>query len=205
MITQETTSPLEDQQVRMERKPSRSSRSDSIEKVDPTNVGAEVQVSDPEKATTSVLHDEDEEDMSTLTKLYRRGRPFVLVALAALILGWWVSSTVLKATRHRWCARSSAFFSIVTRDSRAPPVTPPGSSRLSGPGSSSCKSHLLCGDVREGRARCISFVRDGLEGCLWSCAASAGDESSVVRSLRWSVTHEWTLAPRPPSPASFSR
>ncbi|KAI0656588.1 H+/nucleoside cotransporter [Cubamyces menziesii] len=115
MITQETTTPLEEQQVRMERKPSRSSRSDSIEKVDPTNVGAEVQVSDPEKATTSVLHDEDEEDMSTLTKLYRRGRPFVLVALAALILGWWVSSTVLKATRHRWIVQTfwAWFFIIV--------------------------------------------------------------------------------------------
>ena len=169
MITQETTTPLEEQQVRMERKPSRSSRSDSIEKVDPTNVGAEVQVSDPEKATTSALHDEDDEDVSTLTKLYRRGRPFVLVALAALILGWWVSSTVLKATRHRWCARSSAFFSIVTRDSRAPPVTPLGSSRLSGPGSSSCKSQLRCRDARGGCARSEKHGRDGLEECLWSC------------------------------------
>jgi concentrative nucleoside transporter, CNT family len=29
-------------------------------------------------------------------------RPFILGGIAAVILGWWISSTVLKATRHRW-------------------------------------------------------------------------------------------------------
>jgi len=29
-------------------------------------------------------------------------KPFILGALALLILGWWISATVLKATRHRW-------------------------------------------------------------------------------------------------------
>lgn len=29
-------------------------------------------------------------------------RVFVLIGLAALILGWWISATILKATRGRW-------------------------------------------------------------------------------------------------------
>ncbi|KAF9780562.1 Na+ dependent nucleoside transporter C-terminus-domain-containing protein, partial [Thelephora terrestris] len=33
---------------------------------------------------------------------YRRLRPFILVGLALLILGWWISSIVLPETRHRW-------------------------------------------------------------------------------------------------------
>ena len=33
---------------------------------------------------------------------YERLRPFILIGLALLILGWWISSTVLPATRYRW-------------------------------------------------------------------------------------------------------
>ena len=33
---------------------------------------------------------------------YERLRPFILAGLALLILGWWISSIVLPATRHRW-------------------------------------------------------------------------------------------------------
>jgi len=33
---------------------------------------------------------------------YTQYRPFVLGALALLILGWWISATVLPATRPRW-------------------------------------------------------------------------------------------------------
>lgn len=96
----------------LERRNSRSSGSrDSLAKVDPTNVAAEVRVNDPEKATHTSAALEDEEEVSPLTRAYRRFRPVVLAALAALILGWWVSATVLKDTRHRWCARSlPAFF-----------------------------------------------------------------------------------------------
>ena len=36
--------------------------------------------------------------------LYPKFRPYILTALALLILGWWISATVLKATRHRWYA-----------------------------------------------------------------------------------------------------
>ena len=34
--------------------------------------------------------------------IYQKLRPFILVGLALLILGWWISSTILEATRHRW-------------------------------------------------------------------------------------------------------
>ncbi|OJT05074.1 Solute carrier family 28 member 3 [Trametes pubescens] len=91
----------------LERRHSRSSGSDSLRKVDPTNAGAEVRVSDPEKGTHhSAAALNDEEDVSALTRFYRRFRPFVLAALAAVILGWWVSSIVLKATRHRWIVQT---------------------------------------------------------------------------------------------------
>lgn len=33
---------------------------------------------------------------------YQRFRPFILVGIALVILGWWISATVLEATRHRW-------------------------------------------------------------------------------------------------------
>lgn len=34
---------------------------------------------------------------------YERLRPFILAGIALVILGWWISSIVLPATRHRWC------------------------------------------------------------------------------------------------------
>ncbi|KAG9037182.1 hypothetical protein FRB95_006435 [Tulasnella sp. JGI-2019a] len=33
---------------------------------------------------------------------YMRYRPFILAAWAMLIFGWWISSLLVKATRHRW-------------------------------------------------------------------------------------------------------
>lgn len=40
---------------------------------------------------------------------YMKYRPFILGALALLILGWWISSIVLKATRHRWSVAPRPF------------------------------------------------------------------------------------------------
>ncbi|KAF4621297.1 hypothetical protein D9613_000561 [Agrocybe pediades] len=42
-------------------------------------------------------------DAIPLTEKYRT---YILVALAAVILGWWISATVLKATRHRWVVQT---------------------------------------------------------------------------------------------------
>jgi CNT family concentrative nucleoside transporter len=47
-----------------------------------------------------VARDDDEETPPpTFATKYR---PFILGALALLILGWWISSIALPATRHRW-------------------------------------------------------------------------------------------------------
>jgi len=52
---------------------------------------------DPEQAVVVV---QDAEDHSET--FYTKYRPFVLGALALLILGWWISATALPATRPRW-------------------------------------------------------------------------------------------------------
>ncbi|KAG8952911.1 hypothetical protein FRC04_003362 [Tulasnella sp. 424] len=47
--------------------------------------------------------------------LYPRLRPFILVGLVLLILGWWISATILPATRHRWIVQTfwAWFFILV--------------------------------------------------------------------------------------------
>jgi concentrative nucleoside transporter, CNT family len=42
--------------------------------------------------------------------LYARFRPYILTGVALVILGWWISATILKATRHRWYVVIPAFF-----------------------------------------------------------------------------------------------
>lgn len=42
------------------------------------------------------------ESQARRAAFYKRFRPFILAGVAAVILGWWISSTILKATRHRW-------------------------------------------------------------------------------------------------------
>ncbi|KAG8862462.1 hypothetical protein FRB96_001533 [Tulasnella sp. 330] len=42
---------------------------------------------------------QDEENRHSF---YMRYRPFILAAWALLIFGWWISSIMIKATRHRW-------------------------------------------------------------------------------------------------------
>ena len=46
------------------------------------------------------LEEQGEENLSL--GLYPKLRPYILAALALSILGWWISATVLQATRHRW-------------------------------------------------------------------------------------------------------
>ncbi|KIJ39428.1 hypothetical protein M422DRAFT_32685 [Sphaerobolus stellatus SS14] len=52
------------------------------------------------EAATSETSSEDEK------KTTRSYRPYILAVLAAVILGWWISSTVLPATRHRWIVQT---------------------------------------------------------------------------------------------------
>ena len=49
--------------------------------------------------------DEDEIEIKSndnRSNFYTKYRPFILGGLAALILGWWISATILPETRHRW-------------------------------------------------------------------------------------------------------
>jgi concentrative nucleoside transporter, CNT family len=45
----------------------------------------------------------DEAGRNQRHELYLRFRPYILTGIALVILGWWISATILKATRHRWC------------------------------------------------------------------------------------------------------
>lgn len=37
---------------------------------------------------------------------YNKLRPLILIGMAVLILGWWISATILPATRHRWIVQT---------------------------------------------------------------------------------------------------
>ena len=70
-------------------------------------------VADPETqiakdaASDAYLSAQDPEDEpSMLDRLYARFRVPILLALGLTVLAWWICSTVLVATRHRWCAPS---------------------------------------------------------------------------------------------------
>ncbi|KAF8972918.1 Na+ dependent nucleoside transporter C-terminus-domain-containing protein [Flammula alnicola] len=48
----------------------------------------------------------DEAAEGKSSQFHAKARPYLLVALALVILGWWISSTALKATRHRWIVQT---------------------------------------------------------------------------------------------------
>ncbi|KAJ3788618.1 Na+ dependent nucleoside transporter C-terminus-domain-containing protein [Lentinula aff. detonsa] len=83
----------EAQNERMTRKTSQSSA--SIEKLAAKDMG-----------TTHVPQSEEDDEVSSSTLFYQRYRTFILIAVAAVIIGWWISATVLKATRHRWIVQT---------------------------------------------------------------------------------------------------
>ncbi|KAG8680355.1 hypothetical protein FRC09_018306, partial [Ceratobasidium sp. 395] len=47
-------------------------------------------------------------------EMYQQFRPFILAGLMLLILGWWISSTILPATRHRWIVQTFWACSFIT-------------------------------------------------------------------------------------------
>ena len=82
----------------VQRRTSRHSGSDnSIAKERPVDKEAQILAKEVEKDEMEVEADRDRRHA-----LYQKFRPFILGGLAALILGWWISATVLQATRHRW-------------------------------------------------------------------------------------------------------
>lgn len=66
----------------------------------------------PDKEGAAHVHDSeaqpdrDEEGTSWLSRHHLLVHRVVLISLAALILGWWVSATILTATRHRWIVQT---------------------------------------------------------------------------------------------------
>ncbi|KAI0785574.1 Na+ dependent nucleoside transporter C-terminus-domain-containing protein [Abortiporus biennis] len=73
---------------------------------------------DPEvQESKEIAHDEAEiaEDKSKYDAFYAKSRHFILALLAAAILGWWITSTILPATRHRWVVQTvwAWFFLVV--------------------------------------------------------------------------------------------
>lgn len=79
----------------VERKTSRTSDSEASQN-EKRVADAEAQEFAHEKAV------EQDEERSKSGELYTKYRPFILAALALVIMGWWISSTILKRTRHRW-------------------------------------------------------------------------------------------------------
>jgi len=60
--------------------------------------------------------DELVEERSKSDLLYEKYRTYILISLALVILGWWISATVLEATRHRWIVQTVcawAFLAII--------------------------------------------------------------------------------------------
>ncbi|KAL1665904.1 Na+ dependent nucleoside transporter C-terminus-domain-containing protein [Schizophyllum commune] len=90
------------------RKPSLSASSYSNEK----------QQVDPEVVIAKELAKDSEEVEAARERrraVYTRLRPFILVGLIVLIGGWWISATILPATRHRWIVQTfwAWFFILV--------------------------------------------------------------------------------------------
>jgi concentrative nucleoside transporter, CNT family len=74
-------------------------------------------------------------------------RTLILVGLAVLILGWWISATVLKATRHRWYVIALAICNFHATLELMPP---PGLFRQSLPGCVSCFHSKRKSDLNAG-------------------------------------------------------
>ncbi|KIJ67838.1 hypothetical protein HYDPIDRAFT_107355 [Hydnomerulius pinastri MD-312] len=62
-----------------------------------------------------VLEEDEQKREARKAAFDKKLRVFTLIALAALILGWWISATVLKATRGRWLVQTIfAWFFLIT-------------------------------------------------------------------------------------------
>ncbi|KAG0706038.1 Na+ dependent nucleoside transporter C-terminus-domain-containing protein [Suillus ampliporus] len=76
--------------------------------------------SDEKKATApnvegDLVGADKDEGMQARTSFDKKLRVIVLIGLAALVLGWWISATILKATRGRWLVQTIfAWFFLIT-------------------------------------------------------------------------------------------
>ncbi|KDN44977.1 hypothetical protein RSAG8_05150, partial [Rhizoctonia solani AG-8 WAC10335] len=67
----------------------------------------------PELVKQDVVAHDDDDEAEQRSGNYRKYRPFILAAVAFVILGWWISSTVLEATRHRWIVQTFWAWSFI--------------------------------------------------------------------------------------------
>ncbi|THH05816.1 hypothetical protein EW145_g4516 [Phellinidium pouzarii] len=74
---------------------------DSTRKSEPADKEQQIFANELAKDQEEVEHDREHRH-----ELYMRFRPYILGGLAVLILGWWISATILKATRHRWIVQT---------------------------------------------------------------------------------------------------
>ena len=84
------------------------SRSSSASLSKEKAVDPEMQVTKEAASDAFVAARDPDDEPSLLDGLYARFRVPILFALALTILAWWICSTVLQATRHRWCAFSAS-------------------------------------------------------------------------------------------------
>lgn len=75
---------------------------DVLERI-PAVSGGSLSDKDEEKSIRKAKSEHDVTDLEAEGQ-HSRYKSYVLIGFAILILGWWISSTVLKATRHRWYA-----------------------------------------------------------------------------------------------------
>ena len=83
-----------------QRRVSRSESDSSLHKgpvADPIDKEQQILAHEIAKDEEEVAHDRQRRH-----ELYAKFRPYILALTAAVILGWWISSTVLEKTRHRW-------------------------------------------------------------------------------------------------------
>ncbi|TFK44547.1 Na+ dependent nucleoside transporter C-terminus-domain-containing protein [Crucibulum laeve] len=63
-------------------------------------------VRDPEVLLAKDSITDEEAQRERRHAQYLKARPFILGGLALIILGWWISATIIKASRHRWIVQS---------------------------------------------------------------------------------------------------
>lgn len=100
-----TMAPGQQQETPVERRKSRDTHSSSFDK--------EKQPADSQ--VVSERDEDDEEPEKSPHFLFAMRRPVILTLLAATILGWWITATILPATRHRWIVQTlfAWFFILV--------------------------------------------------------------------------------------------
>jgi CNT family concentrative nucleoside transporter len=95
-----------------EKKSSADSHSTGREKRSVPRHGAEAEANLNNDGATIGL-DKDEQPSWLFSRSHSLVRRLRLLALAGLILGWWISSTILHATRHRWIVQTFFAWSFI--------------------------------------------------------------------------------------------